>query len=691
VFEPFPRFRRLLRELGRRHVARVAIIYAAVAFACLEAADIIIPALGFPDWAIRWVVVFALLGFPITLILSWVYDLSPRGITRTEPSREGRGEPKTDTARLVIVAILMVASAALLVGAGIWSFRWSFTETPVVEMDRKSIAVLPLLNLDPEDEAGIFANGIHDDLLSHLSKIQDLRVISRTSVLQYRDTELSAREIGQQLGAGTILEGSVRRDRENERVRVVAQLIDARTDDHIWSETYDRPSSDIFQVQTEIAQQIARALEAELSEEEIQQIEVASTVDVVAAGLYWEGQSYWDRRESRMDAQRAVRLFEEAVTRDPSFAVAHAALSRARMWLFWKWPGFQEEAVLASESLARATELAPEAAETHLAQGFFHFYGGGDYAEAVVHLEEALRLKPSDTEAISAIAFIQRRQGRWDEAVEGLRRALELDRRSYTLTFALGETYLRLRRFEEADGTFRRAVNIAPNVMGTYTERFRTRLLATGDTVAAREMIEDMPMRGVPMGQSRLESALAIYRRDFQAAVEAFESGRMRSHESLALAYHLLGNEEMTAVYADSLRMAMEAVLDAAGRTIGPVQSNVVAQAHAKLGIAHALLGNWAAAVREGTRATSMVPVGSEGYTGTLLPIDAFSGTAHLQDLAVTYALIGEQEGAIDQLEAAVSVPSLVTASELRLNPLYDTLRDNPRFQALVALGEQAP
>ncbi len=712
MFEPFPRFRGLLRELGRRRVARVAIIYAAVAFACLEAADIIIPALGFPDWWIRWVVVFALLGFPITLILSWVYDLSPRGITRTEPDQEERGEPRTDTARLVIVAILMVASAALLVGAGIWSFRWSFTETPVVEMDRKSIAVLPLVNLDPEDEAGIFANGIHDDLLSHLSKIQDLRVISRTSVLQYRDTELSAREIGQQLGAGTILEGSVRRDRENERVRVVAQLIDARTDDHIWSETYDRPSSDIFQVQTEIAQQIARALEAELSEEEIQQIEVASTVDLAAAGLYWEGQSYWDRRESRMDAQRAVRLFEEAVTRDPSFAVAHAALSRARMWLFWKWPGFQEEAVLASESLARATELAPDAAETHLAQGFFHFYGGGDYAEALGHFEEALRLKPSDTEAISAIAFIHRRQGRWDEAVEGLQRALELDRRSYALNLALGETYLRMRRFEEADRMFQRAVNIAPNVMGTYTERFRTRLLATGDTVAAREMIEDMPMprppgagdtlaaremiedvplRGVPGGHSRLEAALAIYRRDFQAAVEGFESGRLRSHENLALVYHLLGNEEMTSVYADSLRMAMEAVLDAAGRTIGPVQSNVVAQAHAKLGIAHALLGNWAAAVREGTRATSMVPVGTEGYRGTLLLIDAFSGTAHLQDLAVTYALIGEQEGAIDQLEAAVSVPSLVTASELRLNPLYDALRDNPRFQALVALGEQAP
>ncbi|MCK5651300.1 MAG: tetratricopeptide repeat protein, partial [Gemmatimonadetes bacterium] len=643
MFEPFPRFRRLLRELGRRHVARVAVIYAAVAFACLEAADIIIPALGLPEWAIRWVVVFALLGFPITLILAWIYDLSPQGITRTEPTVDGRSEPRTDTARLVIVALLMVASAALLVGTGIWSFRWSFTETPVVEMDRKSIAVLPLVNLDPEDEAGIFANGIHDDLLSHLSKIQDLRVISRTSVLQYRDTELSAREIGQQLGAGTILEGSVRRDRENERVRVVAQLIDARTDDHIWSETYDRPSSDIFQVQTEIAQQIARALEAELSEEEIQQIEVASTVDVEAAGLYWEGQSYWDRRESRMDAQRAVRLFEEAVTLDPSFAVAHAALSRARMWLFWKWPGFQEEAVLASEALARATELAPDAAETHLAQGFFHFYGGGDYAEALGHFEEVLRLKPSDTEAISAIAFIHRRQGRWDEAVEGLQRALELDRRSYALNLALGETYLRLRRFEEADRMFQRAVNIAPEVMGTYTERFRTRLLSTGDTVAAREMIEDMPMprlltagepraagdtvaaeetirdmpmprppgagdtvaaremigdvpmRGVPRGHSRLEAALAIYRRDFQAAVEGFESSRMRSHENLALAYHLLGNEEMTAVYADSLRMAMEAVLGAAGRTIGPVQSNVVAQAHAKLGIAHALLGNWAA------------------------------------------------------------------------------------------------
>jgi TolB-like protein/cytochrome c-type biogenesis protein CcmH/NrfG len=727
VFEPFPRFRALLQELGRRHVARVAVIYAAVAFAFLEAADIIISALELPAWTIRWVVVFALLGFPVTLILAWVYDLTPQGITRTGPTRDEAVAAAPSPIRLFVVAVLMLASVVLVAGTGWVSFQWSTAPVETEMLDPMSIAVLPLANLDPEDEAGIFASGIHDDLLSQLSKIQDFRVISRTSVVQYRDTEKTAQQIGRELGAGTILEGSVRRDRENGRVRVVTQLIDAATDDHIWAETYDRPDTDIFQVQSEIAQEIARALQAELTDQEVEQIQAASTTSLDAYERYLEGRSHWDLRASRFEALRAVELFEEAVSLDPTFAVAYAALSRARMWLFWNWPGYKDQAVQATEALDRSVELAPEAAETHLAQGFFHFYGRGDYGEALSHFTSALRLKPSDAEAIAAIGYILRRQGRWEEAAQELERALAFDRRSYSLAFELGQTYLRMRRFEDAERLFSRAIAIAPEVIGTYLEMFRLPLLASGDTAVARAVAESLPdlrsgrtpdrfpgmdrtvlesysrdttemrlrmeevrsrlgpdrsRREAPQDSSatdarrrpgRLQAELAYYRRDYQAALDGsrgFQGGMSPPSERTALLYHLVGDEENAFLYADSLRMEMEAVLEATEGAPGAVQMNLIAKAHAKLGIAHALLGNWVAAVREGMYATALIPVTANAY----------SGTEHIQDL----------EGALAQLELVLSVPSLASMSELQLNPLYDTLRDHPRYQALLLQYGQA-
>ncbi len=707
---PLLSLKSLLQEAGRRHVARVAVVYAAVAFAILEAADIIIPALGLEEWTIRWVIALALIGFPVTLILAWVFDFTASGVVRTQALEEA-GEGQKPGSTPFVSAALLLFSGALVAIAAFFAFEWSLSSAPEADQDLAGlnplrVAVLPFVDLDGTDESGFLANGIHDDVLNHLAKIDSLQVISRTTVLQYRDSDKSLQEIGLELGAGSILEGSVRRQLDRGSIRVVAQLIDARSDDHIWSQDFDRQEGDIFLVQSEIAQEIARALRLQLTSAEVQELEAPAPVSGEAYNRWAEGIAHWDLRENRVNAVRATRLFQEATELAPDFAQAHAALSQARMWLFWNFPGSQDQAELAREALDRALELAPNAVEALLAQGFFYFYGRGDSQEALRYFRQAENLKPSDADVISAIGLIFRREGRWEEAVEEFRRAVQLDPRSYNLNYLLAETLFRMRRFDEANDAFQLAATLAPEVPSVHRDRLRLRLAMTGDTVAAREYFEGLRTLN-PMIRTLLESELAYYRGDLEGALEG-RLARVRSpgaedtslgggpeaaptdsiaapdrdrplgagqnHERLAILYHLMGNTELRDAYADSLRLASEAVLAQARANPGPVQTGVIARANAKLGIAYALAGEGFSALSEGFKAVTSLPVTA----------DAYEGANHLRDLAVSLVLLGELDMAVEQLEAALAVPSTLTRAELALDPIFRPLRDHPSFQALL-------
>lgn len=691
--------REILQEAGRRHVARVAVVYAAVAFAVLEAADIVIPVLGWADWAIKWVIALALLGFPVTLILAWVFDLTPGGVVRTktvdEEGEEGVG--LREPSRPFVSAVLLLASGALVAMGALFAYQWSQSdgEAPagligsgIPEMSPHRIAVLPFVDLDSSDDGDFFANGLHEDILNHLAKIDSLEVISRTTVLQYRGTDKSAQEIGQELNAGSILEGSVRR--QDDRIRVVAQLIDTRTDAHLWSETIDTLGTDVFGIQSEIAKKIAGALEVELTTEELAELDQGSVVSAEAYSKYYEGLSEWDLRENRNNAHRAMQLFEEATEIDPTFATAFASLSQARMWLFSNFPGARDQAQLASEALDQAILLAPNAVETRLAQGYFFFYGRGDAEEALRHFAAAEALKPSDASVITAIGLILRGQGRWEEAVSAFERARTFDHGSYNLIYTLGETYLRMRRWEEAERYFDLAAALAPEGLTAYRELLKIRLASTGDTVAARQYVEELPEAVPPRLKALLDSEVSYYRGDLQGAggrqgrqaapaggrAETLRAGLGEAHERMALLYHLRGETSMRDAYADSLRMISQAVLDAVAATPGPVQSGVIARAHAKLGLAFALLGEGIHAAAQGNTAVSTLSI----YD------DAYAGADHLRDLILIYTLIGATELAIQELETALSVPFPLSAADLTLDPLFAPLRDHPRFPEIVAL-----
>src|SRR3954469_1774244 len=409
--------KKFFSELQRRKVYRVAIAYIVAAWVLIQVATQVFPFYGIPNWAIRLVISSLVLGFPLALVLSWAFDITPSGIVRTgdvPPPAGPEGIPD------------------------------------------KSIAVLPFENLSDDQQNTYFADGIQDDILSSLAKVADLKVISRTSVRQYRGSDRNLREIGAALGVAHILEGTVRR--AGNRVRVNAQLIDARTDAHLWVDTFDREITDLFVLQSELAERIANALRANLSPEEKASMQLHPTADLDAYDLYlrardlfrWTGSG-----DPRASGEQALKLLDEALTRDPGFALAHTLASRFHGELYWF--GYDRTRVRifkARTEAETALKLRPDLGDARLAMAYYYYYGGRYYDLATTELEAARQATPNDAEVWDAIASVQRRRGRWQDAVAHFDRARQLDPRNAAVIWNFGETYACLRRYDEANRIF---------------------------------------------------------------------------------------------------------------------------------------------------------------------------------------------------------------------------------------------
>src|SRR5437867_12649237 len=432
--------RGFFEELKRRKVYRVAAAYIIAAGFIIQIASAVFPAWELPNWAFRFVVVLLLIGFPISLILAWAYDLTPQGIRATPAPRTHRRQNL-----IMLIAIGVVVSAV----GGFFLFPRASARN--VE---KSIAVLPFQSLSDEQENAYFADGMQDDILTNLSKIGDLKVISRMSVMSYRgDGVRNAREIGKALGVATLLEGSVRR--AGNRVRVSVQLINANNDEHIWAEDYDRDLIDVFAIQTDLAQKIASSLQAKLSPNENARLDRQPTKDSDAYLLYIQAHDYANRPDHFLgDSLKAKELFEQAIKLDPKFAAAFAGLSMVESSIYHSFeptPARREKARLnADESL----RLQPNLPERHLALGFSYYYFDRESETSLTVFEHAKRDLPNDAQAYMAIGAIQRRQGKWAESNTNLEKAATLDPKNTNLLINLCYSYMALRNFEAADKIF---------------------------------------------------------------------------------------------------------------------------------------------------------------------------------------------------------------------------------------------
>ena len=480
--------RNFFAELKRRNVYRAAVAYGVVAWFLTQLTTQVFPFFNIPNAAIRFVVIALALGFPIAMCLSWLYEFTPEGIVRSEDLDPAKvRSTRRATGRVldfVIIGVLLLVIAMLIYQRV--PFRTETGET----ISPKSVAVLPFENLSEEKANAFFTDGVQDEILTHLARIADLKVISRTSVMQYKTgAPRNLREIGQQLGVAHVVEGSVQRSAN--KVRVIAQLIDARTDAHLWAQTYDRDLADVFAIQSEIAKAIADQLQAKLSPNEKKAIEQPPTTDLAAFDLYSRAKSLvltaGFSATSAPDLRKAIELLDEAVKRDPSFFDAYCQLAWAHEFLYAVRGSDHTPArlALAEAAVQAATRLRPDAAETHLARAQYLYYGLRDYAGALAELEIARRALPNDPRLFELTGYILRRRGQQEEGLHNLQRAVELDPRNFYTLQQIALSYQSLGRYAEAIAALDRALAIVPDNVETRASRAEyVSLLESGHAAA---------------------------------------------------------------------------------------------------------------------------------------------------------------------------------------------------------------
>lgn len=456
----------LFAELKRRKVFRVAVVYAATAFVVLQAADLMLPRLAVPDWALTLVVVFTVLGFPIALVLAWALEISPDGIRRTGTASANAPAPALLGKRTLVAAALLVA-----IGAGIGAGWFLKPSTPAAAAHTAgSVAVLPFDNFG-NDQEDYFSDGITEDIIAQLTRVPDLTVVSRTSAMRYRGTSLSIPEIGRELSVGAVLEGSVRR--ADGRVRIVAQLVDVATDTHLWVETYDREIADVFEVQTEVAREIASALGRTLIQSNRADAGASEApADPETYELYLRGRHLWHTRRVE-SVYGAIEYFRQAIQRDPDFALAYVALADAYVTLTFSDPSVATLDWLerAEAALQEALALDPDLGEAHAALGLAAVVAR-DWDAADEHLDRALDLTPGYVSAHHWHGVWMSALGRYDEAAHSLRRALELDPFSTRLHRDMALVFLWGGRPTEAVPYVQRGTELEPGFGEYYLTGF---------------------------------------------------------------------------------------------------------------------------------------------------------------------------------------------------------------------------
>src|SRR3989440_478759 len=401
-------------ELKRRNVYKVAVAYAVVAWLLIQVATQVFPFFEVPNWAVRFVVLLIIIGFPIALVIAWAFELTPEGLKRTEVANALPAQRSRSRAWIYVVLIAGALSAGLFF---LGRFTASTKQSVLAEVSSKSIAVLPFENLSRDPDNAYFASGIQDEIITRLAKIADLKVISRTSTQQYQSKPGNLSEIAKQLGVANILEGSVQKAAD--QVRVNVQLIQVASDSHLWADTYDRKLVDIFGVESEVAKAIADALQAKLTGGEQRALAVKPTNNPEAYDAYLRGLALEARTTtSPDDSERAAGFYERAVQLDPAFALAWARLSRANAHAYFG--GLDSTTArrdAAERALNTAQKLQPNSPETLLAQAYYQYWVRRDYELAKRTFGRVRELLPGSSDVPGALALIARRQRRWDENV----------------------------------------------------------------------------------------------------------------------------------------------------------------------------------------------------------------------------------------------------------------------------------
>jgi len=669
--------RSFLRELRRRNVYKAGAAYAVVGWLVVQVATQVLPLFDVSPLALRVIVLVILAGFPIALILSWIYEVTPAGIVRTDEVAPTESIARETGRRLNVVIIGVLAVAVLFLIAQRYLVPQRANAPAAVASD-KSIAVLPFENLSEDKANAFFAQGIQDEILTRLAKIGALKVISRTSTQKYASSPDNLPEIARQLGVAHILEGSVQKS--GDAVHINVQLIRADTDEHLWAEVYNRKLDDIFGVEGEVAGAIASALNAKLSGAEKAAVSDRPTENIAAFEAYLKGRALEDAGYSYDVARERVDAYAAAVKLDPAFASAWAYLSRAEGYLYFNGV---DPARFTAESIKhaadRALALAPDLAETQLAQGTYRYHVLRDYEGAAKAFEKAVAESPGDKDALQLLGLVERRQGHWDRALAHLQQAATLDPRNAGLLVAIGgETYSNLRRFDEEREWLDRALALEPNdVMARFYQSLS--YLLEGRLDDAARILDPIPVTGIDptLGMARVYLRVMQGRNDDAIAEadallarpdESLEGWRTRIALYRAFAERRAGRIDAARASFAAVAAHAEPARERVDDTLVPVD----------LALAYAGAGRNADAKQQAHRAIEL-------YAN-----DAIWRPWTEQTRVQVDAMAGDRDAGIPTIELLLKEPAGVTPALLRLDPAWDAFRGDPRFDKLAAAESHA-
>jgi len=677
------------QELKRRNVFRVAIAYAVTSWLIVQISDVVIENIGAPAWLFKAILLVLCLGFPLAMVFAWAFELTPEGIKK-EKDVDRTESITPQTGRKLDFTIIALLALGLMYF--IWESRFSgkgpekvpdtisLTATGQDGAERanpemvsgpfseKSIAVLPFTTRSTVEDDKFFSDGMHDDLLTQLSKINDLKVISRTSVMEYRDTTKNLRQIGTELGVASILEGAVQRS--GNQVRINVQLIDARTDRHLWAENYDREltAENLFAIQTEIAKAIATALEATLSPEDQQRIEqTALTQNLEALRAYQRGRLLSHEGLDSEILSRAEKETALALELDPDFAAAWALQAKIQLQFHWQVKTSVERLEVARKAIEKGRAISPDLPEIDIAEGYYYYWGFRDYANAIRVLEPLLLSYPNNVEVHKVLAYVYRRQGRFDEALQQLHSAFALEPRAVELAEDLSYTYQFLRNFEKAREFIDIGEAINPTSQHFYTQAGQVQYAIDGDPAAAVRSWEHLKS-AVRFEIWRANAAMGNFdlAQDFELFRDSWAVGEVPILPELmqGLSLRLSGNSTAAAPFLD--------------QAIAQYREKLVENPN-DFHFLKPLC--WA----EGARNTAEQALQTCKLALDHLPDDQFDRNYHRQDIAGGLALAGLGSEALDLVESVLSDRGGPSRVELNLDPMLRSLHDELRWQAMMA------
>src|SRR5438067_6163494 len=674
-------------ELKRRNVYKVAVAYAVVSWLLIQAASIVLPAFEAPAWAIKVLLVALAVGFPLAIIFAWAFEITPEGIKREKDVDRHQSIAHHTGRKLIGITVALAVTAA-----GLFAFQLlrpksqpaAHGSTTILAasivpaaaaISDKSIAVLPFDSLSDDKANAYFTEGIQDEILTRLAKVADLKVISRTSTQKYKSAPDNLRDVGKQLGVANLLEGSVQKIAN--AVHVNVQLIRAATDEHLWAESYNRKLDDVFGVEGEVASAIAEQLDAKLSGAEQKAVTEKPTQNTAAYDAYLRALSIEHNNYNYEAYVQAERGYEQAVQLDPNFALAWARLGIMRSFLYFNAIELNKNTATAvREAADRAMALAPEAGESRVAQGAYRYRVARDFEGALAAYQEAQKRLPNSSLVFEYMAFVQRRLGRWTEAEVNYKKALALDPRDIQLLSAMGnEFYSYLRRFDEALASIDRALQIGGNP-SEYAAKAGV-LQNAGQLEEARKELAQIREDALDDWIISARVGQAIYERHFDEAIKVIE----RKLNAIPKDQALDSFQEMFLVQLGQCQEWLgrrDEALQSYSRAVSaikPTPETVVEPdangTPSSLALAYTGLGEKEKALQQAQAAVKAYET------------DAINKPQAETALAQIQARFGDHDAAIAALPHLLEVPAGLTTANLKLDPFWDSLRKDPRFQRL--------